>query len=188
MAVGPLAVAGPVVPALQRGVRGNKYKEAEMNRFVLSLMLVGALLVTTVSVALAAATTSTESVKVPLNGLVLPNPCSGEPVALSGTLHTVVHITIDAQGGERFFVQSGQQQVTGVGLTSGTRYQATGVTREAGNDTAGEAVEGTFVNTFKIISQGDADNYFVANATIHLTYANGEFRAEVVNVSTECQG
>ncbi len=140
------------------------------------------------SVALAAATTSTESVKVPLDGLVLTDPCSGEAVALSGTLHSVVHVTTDAQGGERFFVQSGQQQVTGVGLMSGTIYQATGVTRDAENVTAGEAVEGTFINTFRLISRGDADNSFVTTAMIHLTYANGEFRAEVVNVSTECQG
>jgi hypothetical protein len=159
-----------------------------MKRFVLTLVLVGATLATAVSVALAAATSATESVKVPLDGYVITNPCSGELVALSGTLHEVFHSTTDAQGGERFVVQSGQQEVTGLGLTSGTTYQATGVTRDDLNVTAGEAVEGTFINTFRLISRGDADNSFVSDATIHFTFANGELRAEVVNVSTECHG
>ena len=53
----------------------------------------------TTGTALAAASSQTEVFTVPFSTTVGDNPCTGEPVAVTGELRFVVHTTTDASGG-----------------------------------------------------------------------------------------
>jgi hypothetical protein len=136
----------------------------------------------------AQATTVTTNEQVPIT-LFAFVPCAndgaGELVELTGTLHLLSHVTIDAQGGLHVKQHAQPQGVSGIGLTTGDRYQGTGVTQSQFNATA--AVEETFINNFRIIGQGP-DNNFLVHSTFHVTVnANGEVTTVVDNFSIECR-
>lgn len=116
-------------------------------------------------------------------------PCAldglGEVVVLEGTLHFVTGITEDANGGLHVTTSAQPQRLQGVGLTSGDRYNGTGITREQFN-TSGLPFETTYVNNYRVIGQRDGNNYLVHTNT-HLTInANGEVTTEIDNSSVEC--
>src|SRR5262245_28008756 len=84
-------------------------------------------------------------------------PKTGHTVHLTGSLHVVLQETIDQNGRIHVKEHFQPQGVSGVDLTTGEKYQATGVTQTqekivppGGNG----ASELTFVNNFKIIGQG----------------------------------
>jgi hypothetical protein len=147
------------------------------------LVLAFLLVLTVPGVALAQAESFTEVEQFPIN--FIRGGCE-EPIELSGTLHSVFHITTDDSGGVHVVSKTNPQGVTGVGLVTGTKYQGTGVTRSNFNGQVGSA--STFVNSFKIIGQGTADNYLVQNS-FHITVnANGEVTAVANNFFVKCQG
>src|SRR5512135_867937 len=117
---------------------------------------------TTAQVGPQAATASTVSQSFPISISVFV-PCAnggaGEVVNLSGDLHDLFHITYDGQGGVHVKVQDNPQGISGVGLTTGDKYQGTGVTETEFNVKVGE--EYTSVNNFRIIGQGPGNNFLV---------------------------
>lgn len=142
------------------------------------------------SPAYASATSFTASVKIPIQvGVFVPcaNNGAGELVVLSGTLHDLVHVTIDDQSGTHVKIHDNPQGVSGVGLTTGTMYRGTGVTLTSFNVPTGDLpLTTTFVNNFRIIGQGP-DNNLLVHATFHLTInANGTVTATVDNFSVDC--
>ena len=104
-------------------------------------------------------------------------PCAaggaGEVVDLSGALHTLITETINGNN------VSGKQQaqpqgVTGIGESTGLKYQGIGVTQTNFKMSFqnGQANQ-TFVNRFDIIGQGPGNN-FILQETAHITFnANG---------------
>lgn len=141
-----------------------------------------------VSTPLPPALTGTSSVNEPIDMTVYV-PCAlgghGEYVSLSGNMHVESHSITDPNG--RFHYESvAVQRMSGVGATSGDKYQGTGVTRDSGY------VEGipssvSYVNNFLIIGQGPGNN-FVLHENVHLTInANGEITADVDNFSADCK-
>jgi hypothetical protein len=140
----------------------------------------------------AQAITNTTNLSVPINILVFV-PCAnggtGEFVQLSGDLHILFHTTIGDSGHVEIKAHFQPQGVSGVGLTTGDKYQATGVTQQT---TTFDSVDGfpfetTFVNNFRIIGQGLGNNFLV-HQTFHVTVnANGEVTAFVTNTSVECK-
>ena len=116
-------------------------------------------------------------------------PCAnggaGEYVDLSGDLHDLYHLTFDGQGGVHVKFQDNPQGISGVGLTTGDKYQGTGVTETEFNVKVGE--EYTYVNNFRIIGQGPGNNYLVHD-NFHFTInANGTVTAYHDNFSVECK-
>jgi predicted extracellular nuclease len=72
-----------------------------------------------------------------------------------------------------------------VGLTSGATYHATGVTLGTTTIRAG-GISDTFVNSFKIIGEGSAQN-FLETDVLHLTMnANGVVTATVDRSTIRC--
>lgn len=119
--------------------------------------------------------------------LSFDNPCSGESVFLSGNLHVLVHVTFDGNGGAHFYEHFQPMGVSGEGLFSGRRYQATGETITRTNFSSSGVVTDNFVNNFKIIGQGRGGNFLV-HANFHVTInANGDLTAFVDNASSECR-
>ena len=118
-------------------------------------------------------------------------PCAnggaGEPVLVSGTLHIQQHITIN-DNHATIKTHAQPQGATGVGLTTGDKYNANGVTQEEdGISLDVSASEFTFVNNFRIIGQSN-DNNLLVHQTIHETInANGTVTTVVDNTSVECR-
>ncbi|MBA3585229.1 MAG: hypothetical protein H0W36_12015 [Gemmatimonadetes bacterium] len=132
----------------------------------------------------------TENLSIPVV-LEVSVPCAaggaGEVVVLSGKLHILVHETINDN---RFRVKLHfqPQGVSGVGLSTGDKYQGTGVGEETfGGSFVNGQFSDTFVNNFRIIGQGPGNNFLV-HQTLHITVnANGEVTAEVDNFSIQCK-
>jgi hypothetical protein len=136
----------------------------------------------------AEATTETTNLQIPIT-LVAFVPCAnggaGELVELTGTLHVLLHTTADGRGGFHVKSHFQPQGVSGVGLTTGDKYQGTGVTQDEFHVTAG--ITETFVNNFRIIGQGPDNNYLV-HENFHITITpNGDVTALHDNLSIECQ-
>jgi hypothetical protein len=120
-------------------------------------------------------------------------PCAnngaGEVVLISGTLHVLIHQTISDAGHGQLKLHFQPQGASGVGLTTGDTYRATGVTQqmETVDLTDGAPATFTFINNFRIIGPR-RDNNLLVHQNVHFTVnANGELTAEVINTSVECR-
>jgi hypothetical protein len=116
-------------------------------------------------------------------------PCAlggmGEYVYLSGPLHILMVTTYNAGGGYMSKTHFQPQGISGVGQTSGVRYQATGGTQDTFTGRIGTTY--TYINNFKIVGQGPGNNYMV-HETFHYTVnANGSVTAYLDNFSVECK-
>jgi hypothetical protein len=132
------------------------------------LTLVGIVSVLGLSLVGSAAGQVTTNIKVPFDGTAFV-PCAnggaGEFVALSGNLHVKFSVTLDGAGGMHLTESYNPQGVTGTGLTTGTKYQATGETHPVskiwadGGFTAG--FNNKFEDIFRIIGPGPGNNLLV---------------------------
>jgi hypothetical protein len=118
-------------------------------------------------------------------------PCAaggaGEIVDLSGPLHTLMSFTINGNNVSGYF-HFQPQGISGTGESTGTKYQATGVTQESFKSSLqnGQA-NFTFVNNFRIIGQGPGNNFLV-HETMHMTInANGTATVFHDNFSIDCK-
>ncbi len=155
-------------------------------RVLLSALVATALVLAVASPASAVAS----SQKVPFAQLTFV-PCAaggaGEFVLLSGTLHIVTALNIDANGGFHLKTHFQPQGATGVGLTTNDTYRATGVTQQKVNISgSGLPFVLTFVNNFKIIGPGPNNNLLV-HQNIHLTINTNGVTSNVNNTSVKCQ-
>lgn len=135
----------------------------------------------------AAASTFTASQEFPI-ALTAFVPCAaggtGEAVVLSGSLHDLFHVTLDSHGGFLLVVLDNPQGVTGLGQTTGTKYQATGSTRLSFYGSVGFTL--TYNDNFLIIGQGTGDKLRV-KVRLHLTVnANGTLTSVADNESVTC--
>lgn len=149
-------------------------------------------LLVTIAITLAGVTPATAAVtanlSIPLDLFVFV-PCAaggaGEMVELTGPLHVVMALTANQAGGFTVVAHFQPQGVSGIGFTTGLRYNATGETDETFTVNAGQT--DTFVNNFKIIGQGPNNNFMV-HENVHITInANGIVTASVDNLSVLCQ-
>jgi len=152
---------------------------------VLLALVVPALTIGLTSVARAEVTAN---IRVPIDVAVYI-PCAdagaGEVVTLSGDLHTVLRYTESARGTIHAASHFQPQGISGVGETTGDKYQGTGVTQDEFNATVG--TEETFVNNFRIIGQRSGNNVLV-HSVFHITFdANGSIRALVDTLSVDCR-
>jgi hypothetical protein len=135
-----------------------------------------------------AATPSTQIVVNPIS-ITKFVPCAngglGEDISLSGAIHSVFHVTLDGSGGAHVVVIHNPQDVSGVGLTTGARYQGVGTHQDAFNAKIG--VEETIVTTGMLIGQGPGNN-LLTHDVIHTTVlANGLVTSSHDFVSIECR-
>jgi hypothetical protein len=115
-------------------------------------------------------------------------PCAngglGEVVELTGEIHDMFKMTDDSAG-MSVDLHDNPQGVSGRGLTTGNKYQATGVTRL--NFSFEGAIDLTYVNNFRIVGQGPANNFSVHD-NLHLSIsAEGEVTAFHDNFRADCK-
>jgi len=118
-------------------------------------------------------------------------PCAnggaGEDVLLSGNLHALNTFTINnnmVKGSYHFQPQG----ISGMGSITGDKYQATGETQ---GDFKGAFINGQYqessTNNFKIIGQGNGNNYLI-HENFHITInANGELTTVIDNFTVDCK-
>ena len=146
---------------------------------VLAVLATGLLAVTSAS---ARATTE----KIPFDIVLAPEEACGEAIHLSGTLLAQFRTTETSGGNLAVGFHFNPQGITGVGLTSGATYHATGETQGTTTIKAKGGISDTFVNNFKIIGEGSAPN-FLQTDVIHLTVnANGDVTATIEKSTIRC--
>ena len=137
-----------------------------------------------------AASTETISTSVPTDLVVFvscANGGAGELVELSGNLHILTSLTTTPNGKVTVRSLFQPQGISGTGMITGTKYQATGGTQETVVASDPLPFVDTFVNNFRIIGAGPGNNYLV-HETVHVTInAGGEVTAEVDKLSVECR-
>jgi hypothetical protein len=114
--------------------------------------------------------------------------CTGEEVFIEGTMHTVAHTTIDANG-ERHIKFHFNIQGQGEGASSGDKYVFHSVSNSHQNFTEDNA-NFTFLDTANLIRQGSAApaDDFKVKFLVHVTInANGEVTADVAKFEPECK-
>lgn len=136
----------------------------------------------------AKATTFTSNEKQPVDEIIFV-PCAnngaGENVELTGTIHILIHTTLNGNNfTTKYHFQP--QGISGVGLTTGTRYHGSGVTQDKikGSLKNGKYME-TYINNFKIAGHGV--NYKVHNNMHIMVSETGETTASVDNFSSDCK-
>jgi hypothetical protein len=112
------------------------------------------------------------------------NDGSGETVHLEGYIQDVFHIT-ENQNGYTVFQTTHPQGLSGYGLITGDSYQGTGVTRYITN--SDDVLTDTFVNNFRIIGQGNGNNFLVHTTSHFTNNANGDLTANVIWDRIECK-
>ena len=141
------------------------------------------------SPALAAlASTTSEVVPVDITAFV---PCAnggaGELVHAVGSLHQVFTTVISAAGKVTLRAHFQPQGLTGVGLTTGDTYHATGVTQTTEHNGVRLPVVFSLINNFRFIGAG-RDNNLLIHEESHVTInANGVVTVFVDRLSEECR-
>ena len=131
-----------------------------------------------------AAQASATTEKVPFVANV--TACNGDVIHITGTLLSIFTETTTPSGG--FIVSSHfqPQGIMGVDLTTGTRYVATGLTRDILVTSPSGGSTETFVNRFHIQATSGAES-FIVSEVFHITVnANGDVTAFVDNFSSTC--
>jgi hypothetical protein len=121
-------------------------------------------------------------------GSVRTYDCIDEFIELSGEYRTLFHVTFTPTGGTHTIGHSNSSGVSGVGLTTGTRYTAVDGERRTTNifGAPGLGFETTFIDTFRLIGAGTAPDLLVF-VTIHTTLTpNGDFQTHIVETTAEC--
>lgn len=114
-------------------------------------------------------------------------PCAGEYIELQGDYLALFHVTFDPTGGTHVIGQNVSKGIHGVGLQSGTLYTASDSDRRSTNIFGAPGFETTYVDTFRLVSQGQDTNLLI-QATIHLTYAPDQgFTAQIENINSQCK-
>jgi hypothetical protein len=136
------------------------------------------------------ATTTTINTQTPI-ALFVFVPCAaggaGEVISISGDLHSLFHLTISESGNIHIKQHNQPMGISGVGLTTGDKYQGTGVTQQSQSINGPLPQTVTFVNNFRMIGQGP-DNNFMIHENAHVTInANGELTSLHDNFSVECK-
>jgi hypothetical protein len=118
-------------------------------------------------------------------------PCAnggaGEFVRAVGRLHQVFTTVINSNGTVTVRSHNQPQGLTGIGLTTGDKYQATGVTQTTDQVGAPFPAVSTFINNFRFIGRGPNNNLLIHEEG-HLTInANGVLTVFVDHISEECR-
>lgn len=162
-----------------------------MKTFV-TLALVAAFAVLVASAAQAEATTTRRVFSYPVDFTTFV-PClnggAGEWIALTGSAQFVYVSTTDPTGAQHIEELTINQQISGVGLTSGDVYRLAGVHRSGFNARyGGSPGEFDVINAFHLIRVGGGA-VLAIHETSHVTVnANGELTAHVENFSIVCEG
>lgn len=147
-------------------------------RLLVMLALVGALTVVAAAQASTSKASFTFDTTFPL--------CNGDLIHVSGTLLGIFTETQTPSGGEVMAFHFQPQGVTGVDLTTGTVFHATGLTRDITVSFPTGGGTETFVNDFHLQATGGAQSY-VTFEVFHITESpDGRVTASFDKIYNTC--
>lgn len=112
--------------------------------------------------------------------------CNGDLIHLSGPLLVTTTTTLTPSGGLIVASHFQPQGVSGVDLSTGTVFHATGLTRDLIVFSPAGGITETFVNQFHIQATAGADSYIVTEL-FHITISpDGTVRSFFDNFSATC--
>jgi hypothetical protein len=112
--------------------------------------------------------------------------CNGDLIHLSGPLLVTTTTTLTPSGGLIVASHFQPQGVSGVDLSTGTVFHATGLTRDLIVFSPPGGITETFVNQFHIQATAGADSYIVTEL-FHITISpDGTVRSYFDNFSATC--
>lgn len=125
---------------------------------------------------------------VPLDGLIVYNPCTFEEMMYSGSYQVVTRIEDDANGGFHGFINASGHTLAATGLTTGQGYKIVGsdprqklIITGSGTETYSSA------RRFAIVSQSGDANWFVTILFRSVINANGVQTVENISSFIECR-
>ena len=114
------------------------------------------------------------------------NGGEGEDVLLSGSFHSVFHVSLDGAGGAHVVVVHNPQGISGIGLTTGATYQGVGASpQDISTVRVGE--EHTSVVNMRIIGQGPGNNFTIHDNAHTTVLADGTVTSFHDNFRIECR-
>lgn len=132
---------------------------------------------------------ATQNVRVPAEDFPAANLCNGDEIQLQGTLHLVVQGEF-VEDAERQHVRGhlNSQQLTGIGVPSGTRYNVNFINNSIFNARIGGANITTLETMMNVVSRASGENFQI-QTVLHTTInANGETTSEFQNFHVHCTG
>jgi hypothetical protein len=160
------------------GTRETMRKGNEMKRVLVLLALLAGFVVVAGGEAATTVEQQTFDATFPL--------CNGDLIHLSGPLLVTTTETSTPSGGLILAIHFQPQGVTGVDLSTGTVFHATGLTRDLTVLSPPGGYTETFVNQFHIQATDGAQSYIVTNL-FHITVSpDGTVRSFVDNFSATC--
>jgi len=144
-----------------------------------------ALLILTVGAASAAVTRTIVVTVLPFD-IIDSNPCSGEPVQYSGTLHEELTEVFDDAGGVHSKFMLRIQQMRAVGLQTGTTFIVHSSTHVNSNSQDADGPL-SISSQFHFIDPGQGSDFTVFTLFHTTVNANGEVTAEAQNFRAECK-
>jgi hypothetical protein len=154
-----------------------------LRRSVLAVLLAAAVVFPAVA---RAAVVWTETIPVDFVGFVsCANDGAGEEVHITGAIRTFATTTVTPGGAFSNVYHGNYQGVSGVGLTTGDRYQAVGVFTFTINATSAPQVF-TGMSAFMMLGQGPNNN-FKSSGNVHVTVIpDGTTRSSVDHFTNTC--
>ena len=132
----------------------------------------------------ASATTTRTNQSIPFDQVF--SGCT-EPIAFTGSLHVLITETTSASGNMHVMIHFQPQGVSGTGLITGAKYQATGVTQQSVHVNGPLPYIESFINNFHLIGQGP-DNNLLVHENFHVTVnANGQVTVVHDNFHFACR-
>lgn len=115
------------------------------------------------------------------------NPCNGDVVPLTGTLHIHITSTVAESGNQHFYTDL-TGQYSGTGAPSLVNYNA--YTRQFDEFSTQDPfpIEETMISTYDVNSQTGIDNYSVTVETHVTINANSQPTADVQFIRSACKG
>lgn len=110
---------------------------------------------------------------------------TGEYVAFTGDARVVSRTTVSASGNISTAFHLNYQGVSGVGLDTGDKYQATSGFQ--GGSFSGAASGSSFTSSVRLIGQGAGNNLFIRSVFRIVVNANGDMSVVLQESKLECQ-
>ena len=128
---------------------------------------------------------ATTSTVIPFPSSAVFNPCNGEQVNVSGNIHLSAGVTADGSGGLHLRSHINNQDVSGIGATTGSRYQLPSTSNTSAY--LGKATTFTATLDSRFVAQGSTPNFSLSQV-FHITVdANGVPAVSVSDFRTDCK-
>jgi hypothetical protein len=130
---------------------------------------------------------SVTQVDIPLAGMEISDPCTGETVLVtSGVVHTVFDITVSASGNFVLGTHQNYQNLAGVGETTGTTYTGSS-TSEMQSFSGSVPANVTTAADFELNAKGSAPNFKMHLLEVFVIDGQGNVTANIANFSSTCE-